>query len=262
MIDASTLALTQPSIAQHLPAFWRLARLNTGLPLLWPITYQQAIVIRHQLAHQEAAYQLVENCLLSLWQHGAAQLEFTVYQHSLRPAFPYFQQLSSSSIRCIYHKKQFKDYLEDLHTLLVQRQQGINSAQVLSDNQRLAIPSATDKIQIVVISQLWPDVELLTRLLDICQYGLALGVVPILLLSEHYFPKHPVDEWQTQLLALIEQITTPALVMNVHAHQRLTIEAPQLQPLAALYDFFQPVIEYYDAAVYQHVLDSSAVYVD
>lgn len=45
MINAQTLALDSLSSEPHLPLFWRLGKLNTGQPLLWPITYQQAMVV-------------------------------------------------------------------------------------------------------------------------------------------------------------------------------------------------------------------------
>jgi hypothetical protein len=99
MITTTTLHLHHCQQQTFLPAFWRLGQLNNGLPLLWPMTYQQAMIVECNAKSHLEAYRLVENCVLLLLQQTPAHLlQVTLYEHSLRSSFPALKQATASLV--------------------------------------------------------------------------------------------------------------------------------------------------------------------
>ena len=82
---------------------------------------------------------------------------------------------------------------------------------------------------------------------DLCQYGVRLGILPILILSSRYFPKIPHDEWQINISGAVEEIIENSLRVVVHRDARLEIKHQQLQDMAALYQFFNPSVDLYSS---------------
>lgn len=246
MITATTLHLAHSVKQTFLPAFWRLGQLTTGLPVLWPMTYQQAVIVECSAKSHHDACRLVENCLLLLLQVSpAALLQLTMYEHSLRPSFPRLskQYPISSSITRIHHKKHFKDHLHDLQQLAHQRKTLLASLDVATWYDYMAINDQAEPLQIVVISHLWPDVELLSELADLCQYGVQYGILPIVILSSRYFPVVAHDDWQANLNEIIAEIKLNALSIAVQKDATLEIKQPPLQEIANLYHFFKPTVD-------------------
>jgi hypothetical protein len=254
MITTTTLHVNYSEALSFLPAFWRLGKLATGLPVLWPMTYQQAVIVECSAKSQSDACRLVENCLLLLLKTTPAhQLHITVYEHSLRSPFPalksFTQQPSKSLVNIITQKKHVKDYLGELQQKAHQRQALLAKLQVATWYEYMAMNHHAEPLEVLVLSQLWPDIELLGDLADVCQYGVRLGILPILIVSSRYFPKVPHDEWQINLSGVLEEITTNSLGLLVHQDASLEIKHQQLQEIANLYQFFKPTVDHNDVVV-------------
>lgn len=257
MISAQTLHLTEAACSEHLPLFWRLGVLASGLPLLWPMTYRQALVINCQAKTHGMAYRLLENNLLALWRHNRRkQLHLTLYEYSLRACFPCLQQLPADQLTVIQHKKRFKDYLGDLQQQAHERQVVLMKHGVDSWYDYIVRYPDAEPLHMVVVSQLWPDIELLVELNDLCQYGARLGIVPIIIVSQRYFAKQPVDDWQSNQKEILAEMMASALVLNLPQDDELQIQHAQLQEIADLYHFFQPRVESHAPALYQDCLAS------
>lgn len=256
MISAHTLSLTDDCRAQHLPLFWRLGVLSTGMPLLWPMTYQQGVVIDCQAKTHGAAYRLVENLLLALWRQTATACHLTLYEYSLRPCFPHLQQLPPQRLTRLRQKKQVKDYLDGLHELAGQRQELLTRRGLASWYDYLALYPDAGPLHVIVLSQVWPDVELLVELNDLCRYGGEVGILPVIILSQRYFPEVPQDEWQHNLHDIVNEIRDSALVIRLLKEQDLRISHAHLQAIADLYHDFAPTVESHEPVVYQDCLAS------
>ena len=244
MITTTTLHLHSCQRQTFLPAFWRLGQLNNGLPLLWPMTYQQAMIVECNAKSHLEAYRLVENCVLLLLQQTPEHLlQVTLYEHSLRSSFPALKQ--THSITRITYKKQLKDYVGELQQIAHQRKALLAELKLASWYEYLAINPDADSFKVLVLSQVWPDIELLVELADLCQYGVRLGILPLLIISSRYFPKIPHDEWQINLSGAIEEINENSLRVVVHRDASLQVKHQQLQDMADLYQFFQPTVDVY-----------------
>ena len=244
MITTTTLDLNHCQQQTFLPAFWRLGQLNNGLPLLWPMTYQQAMIVECNAKSHLEAYRLVENCVLSLsLQTPAHLLQVTVYEHSLRASFPALK--NTGKITAITYKKQLKDYVGELQQIAHQRQALLAELKLASWYEYLAINQDAEPFKVLVLSQVWPDIELLVELADLCQYGVRLGILPILILSSRYFPKIPHDEWQINISGAVEEIIENSLRVVVHRDASLEVKHQQLQDMAELYQFFKPTVDFY-----------------
>ena len=244
MITTTTLHLHHSQLQTFLPAFWRFGQLNTGFPVLWPMTYQQAIIIEcNAKAHQEA-YRLVENSLLSLLQLSPSQhVHLTVYEHSLRTSFP--QLKHRKHINLITHKKQLKDVVGDLQQKAHYRQSLLAEQKLANWFEYMALNPQAEPMEVLVLSQVWPDIELLVELADLCQYGAPLGILPVLIISSRYFPKIPHDEWQINLSGVIAEMMEKSLRLVVHHDSTFDIKHSELQELADLYQFFSPTLDLY-----------------
>lgn len=243
MITKQTLALDQLTNTQQLPLFWRLGKLNTGSPVLWPINYQQAIIVKCVDKTHEAAHRLVESLLLALWQQGQRQqLKIVVYESSLKRSFAYLSQLPSN---IIYHKQHLKAHLADLQALAQQRQDILQHHNYSSWYQYLQHHPQADPLQLVVFSQLWPDLELLADLSDLCRYGGQFGILPIVVISEHFLPDIADNWYQT----FIDECSQEALTLELKQGYYLQIKDKQLQEIADLYAFFKPKIDRYSESV-------------
>ena len=250
MITTKTLHLHHSTQQSCLPAFWRLGQLATGLPVLWPMTYTQAVVVECNAKSHHEAYRLVENCLLSLLKVSPAQqLRITVYEHTLRSPFPLLKPLyqQKHALRVITHKKQLKDTVGELQQIAHQRQALLSKLKLATWYDYMATHQDTEPVEILVLSQVWPDIELLVELADLCQYAVHLGVLPLLVISSRYFPKIPHDEWQINLSGVIEEINQNSLRLVVHRDASLEIKHQELQEIADLYHFFQPTVDVYSS---------------
>lgn len=251
MITTKTLHLSQSSKQAFLPAFWRLGQLSTGLPVLWPMTYQQAIIVECSAKSHREAYRLVENCLVSLLQRTPnQQLRLTIYEHSLKSSFPalkqHSQQPKAAPIQLITHKKQLKDYVGELQQKAHQRQALLAEQQLVTWHDYMVINKDAEPLEVLVLSQVWPDVELLVELADLCQYGVLYGILPILIISSRYFAKTNPDDWQANLNEILAELTAHSLQLVVHKDASLEIKHQELHDIADLYDFFKPTIDVYE----------------
>ncbi|MFO1374251.1 MAG: hypothetical protein U1E99_06650 [Agitococcus sp.] len=243
MITKQSLALDQPIEKQKLPLFWRLGKLNTGQPLLWPINYQQPIIIKCVHKTHETAHRFLETLLLSLWQQtGGQQLQIVLYEASLKRVFHYSSQLP---VQVLYHKQHVKKHIADLHALAQQRQDILKQLNYVSWFDYINQQSQVEPLQLVVLSQLWPDPELLADLSDLCRYGGQFGILPVLVVSEHFFPAI-ADDWYAQFL---EECCLKALVVELKQGYYVQIKHHQLQEIADLYAFFKPKIDRYSESV-------------
>jgi hypothetical protein len=251
MIITTTTLHPQYSKPQaSLPAFWRLGQLATGLPVLWPMTYSQAVIVECNAKSHHEAYRLIENCLLSLLKVTPAhQLHLTVYEHTLRSPFPalkpIFQQAKKHALKVITHKKLLKDTVGELQQIAHQRQALLAQLKLATWYDYMASHEDADPVEVLVLSQVWSDIELLVELADLCQYAVRLGILPLLVISSRYFPKIPQDEWQINLSGVIEEINQNSLRLVVHRDASLEIKHQELQEIADLYHFFQPTVDVY-----------------
>ena len=258
MINAQTLALDSLSSDPHLPLFWRLGKLNTGQPLLWPITYQQAMVVQCTPKTHDISYRFLENILLSLWQQTQGQyIHISLYESSLKTACVYTSQLPSSVLSVFYHKKMFKEQLDNLRLLAQQRKTLLQATNMQTWYSYLQEYPQAEPLHIVVLTQLWPDMELLTDLSDLCRYGTQLGILPILVVSERWFPENSQDEWQQALQQVLVECYRQALIIELKQQNYVQIKHRKLQDIADLYAFFKPKIDKYSEVVYKSHLGQS-----
>ena len=243
MISKQSLALDQPVESPHLPLFWRLGKLNTGQPVLWPINYQQAIVIKCVHKTHEVAHRLLETLLLNLWKQTQGQsVDICVHETSLSRVFHYVNHLP---INIIYHKYQIKAHIANLHALAQQRQDFLKQQSYISWYDYMLNQPQAEPLQFVVLSQLWPDPELLADVSELCRYGGQFGILPLLVMSEHFFPE-TADNWYD---VFIEECCQDALVLEVKQGYYLQMKHHQLQDIADLYAFFKPKIDRYSESI-------------
>ena len=131
----------------------------------------------------------------------------------------------------LYHKQHVKKHIADLHALAQQRQDILKQLNYVSWFDYINQQSQVEPLQLVVLSQLWPDPELLADLSDLCRYGGQFGILPVLVVSEHFFPAI-ADDWYAQFL---EECCLKALVVELKQGYYVQIKHHQLQEIADLY---------------------------